>query len=135
VILVLISLAFPQSRLFFFTLAQVFFHIAWGIVRAFLPCGVLPRKSVKGQIVLITGTGSGIGRMTAIEFAKLGARLVLWDINEQMNMETKKMLDEIGANSHAYTVDLSDRRQIYAVAAKVQKEVGKERNFSTVPMS
>jgi hypothetical protein len=34
-----------------------------------------PKKSVTGEIVLITGSGSGIGRQLALEFGKLGAVL------------------------------------------------------------
>ncbi|VDK69674.1 unnamed protein product [Cylicostephanus goldi] len=33
----------------------------------------------------------------AIEFAKLGSKVVLWDINEKSNLETKQMLDELKA--------------------------------------
>jgi all-trans-retinol dehydrogenase (NAD+) len=33
--------------------------------------------------VLITGAASGIGRLMALEFASMGAKVVLWDINEQ----------------------------------------------------
>ncbi|EPB79284.1 hypothetical protein ANCCEY_01577 [Ancylostoma ceylanicum] len=50
-----------------------------------------------GETVLITGSGSGLGRGMAIEFAKLGSKIVLWDINEKGNMETKKMLDDLKA--------------------------------------
>ncbi len=39
-------------------------------------------KAVEGEVVLITGAGSGIGRLMALKFAKLGAQLVLWDVNE-----------------------------------------------------
>ncbi|KAL6729240.1 hypothetical protein Aduo_000314 [Ancylostoma duodenale] len=66
-------------------------------IKALLPMGVLPRKSVKGETVLITGSGSGLGRGMAVEFAKLGSKVVLWDINEKGNMETKKMLDDLKA--------------------------------------
>jgi NAD(P)-dependent dehydrogenase (short-subunit alcohol dehydrogenase family) len=39
-------------------------------------------KSVAGEVVLITGGGSGIGRLMALKLAALGARVVLWDINK-----------------------------------------------------
>lgn len=49
------------------------------LVKLFIP---KRRKSVAGEVVLITGAGHGIGRLTAYEFAKLKSKLVLWDINK-----------------------------------------------------
>ncbi|XP_040822634.1 estradiol 17-beta-dehydrogenase 11 isoform X2 [Ochotona curzoniae] len=49
------------------------------LVKLFIP---KKKKSVSGEIVLITGAGHGIGRQTAYEFAKLKSKLVLWDINK-----------------------------------------------------
>lgn len=49
------------------------------LVKLFIP---VKRKSVSGELVLITGAGHGIGRITAYEFAKRQSKLVLWDINK-----------------------------------------------------
>uniref|UniRef100_A0A914VE52 Epidermal retinol dehydrogenase 2 n=1 Tax=Plectus sambesii TaxID=2011161 RepID=A0A914VE52_9BILA len=93
-------------------------------VKALLPCGVLPRKSVTGEVVLITGAGSGLGRLMALQFAKLGARLVLWDVNQAGNEQTAKMVKGVGGEVHSYTVDCSKRADIQSVAKQVKKEVG-----------
>ncbi|XP_016063200.1 PREDICTED: epidermal retinol dehydrogenase 2 isoform X1 [Miniopterus natalensis] len=84
-----------------------------------------PRKSVAGEIVLITGAGSGIGRLLALMFARLGAVLVLWDINQDRNEETCSMARDAGATrACAYTCDCSRREDVYRVAHQVKKEVG-----------
>ncbi|XP_006204790.1 short-chain dehydrogenase/reductase family 16C member 6-like [Vicugna pacos] len=83
------------------------------------------KKDVAGETVLITGAGSGLGRLMAIKFASLGAILVLWDINEEGNMETYRMVKEKeGVKAFAYTCDCSNRQEIYRVADQVKKEVG-----------
>lgn len=109
-----------------------FFHMLWiviissilAMIKSILPSKFLPKKSVKGKTILITGSGSGMGRLMAIEFGKLGARIVLWDIDEKMNLETKGILDGLGIESAAYKIDLTDRKQIYVLAEKVKKEFG-----------
>lgn len=84
-----------------------------------------PWKNVAGEIILITGAGSGLGRLLALKFASLGAVLVLWDINEENNKETCKMAREAGApETYAYTCDCSQKEEVYRVADQVRKEVG-----------
>ncbi|XP_006877356.1 PREDICTED: short-chain dehydrogenase/reductase family 16C member 6-like [Chrysochloris asiatica] len=83
------------------------------------------KKSVAGEIVLITGAGSGLGRQLAIKFGRLGAILVLWDINKEGNMETSKLVKENGAvKVFTYTCDCSNKQEVYSVAEQVKKEVG-----------
>uniref|UniRef100_A0A183C387 Short-chain dehydrogenase/reductase 3 n=1 Tax=Globodera pallida TaxID=36090 RepID=A0A183C387_GLOPA len=106
------------------TLCEAVYYWWIGALKAVPILHIFPRKSLKGQIVLITGSGSGIGRLMAIKFGKLGSKIVLWDVNERLNAETKMALDELDIESFAYTIDLSDREAIYAVAERVKQEVG-----------
>uniref|UniRef100_A0A8C5YPL5 Short-chain dehydrogenase/reductase family 16C member 6-like n=1 Tax=Marmota marmota marmota TaxID=9994 RepID=A0A8C5YPL5_MARMA len=88
---------------------------------------IIPRKKkdVAGEIVLITGAGSGLGRLLALHFARTGAILVLWDINQESNMETCRLAKEKGGvKVFAYKCDCSNRQEVYSVADQVKKEVG-----------
>ncbi|XP_017294431.1 epidermal retinol dehydrogenase 2 isoform X2 [Kryptolebias marmoratus] len=88
---------------------------------------VVPRKkkNISGELVLITGAGSGIGRLMAQEFAALGAVLVLWDINEEGMKETVRLLKSSGASRvHHFVCDCSDKKEVYRVAEQVKREVG-----------
>ncbi|XP_062489338.1 epidermal retinol dehydrogenase 2-like [Pezoporus occidentalis] len=83
------------------------------------------KKSVSGEIVLITGAGSGIGRLLSLKFANLGATVVLWDINQEGLKETSKLVKENGVvRVHSYVCDCSNRQDVYRVADQVKKEVG-----------
>ncbi|XP_038204201.1 short-chain dehydrogenase/reductase family 16C member 6 [Arvicola amphibius] len=88
---------------------------------------VIPKKKkdVAGEIVLITGAGSGLGRLLAMHFASHGAILVLWDINQEGNMETCRLAKEKGAMKvFTYKCDCSNRKEVYRVADQVREEVG-----------
>uniref|UniRef100_A0A8C3WIJ8 Short chain dehydrogenase/reductase family 16C member 5 n=1 Tax=Catagonus wagneri TaxID=51154 RepID=A0A8C3WIJ8_9CETA len=83
---------------------------------------LVPRKKVAGEIVLITGAGSGLGRLLALRFAHLGSVLVLWDISQEGNEETRKMAQEAGAaGAYAYTCDCSRKEDVYRVADQTYK--------------
>jgi len=47
----------------------------------------------KNKVVLITGGVSGIGRLLALECKKLGAKVIVWDVNEDGVEEMKKNVD------------------------------------------
>nr|XP_056711120.1 estradiol 17-beta-dehydrogenase 11-like isoform X2 [Euleptes europaea] len=90
-------------------------------IKLFIP---VKRKSVTGEIVLITGAGHGLGRAMAYEFAKHRSRLVLWDINKQGVEETAAECRRLGATAHAFVVDCSNKEEIYCTAEKVKEEIG-----------
>ncbi|NXY66557.1 RDHE2 dehydrogenase, partial [Callaeas wilsoni] len=83
------------------------------------------KKNVSGDIVLVTGAGSGIGRLLAVKFARLGATVVVWDINQEGLNCTVRLARENGAGRvHSYVCDCSKRQDVYRVADQVKKEVG-----------
>lgn len=58
--------------------------------------------SLQGKTILITGASGGIGRATAVECSKLGAHLILTDINEDGLKDTFKQLEN--QEGHRYIV-------------------------------
>lgn len=77
------------------------------------------KRDMKGDKVLITGGAQGIGKLMAIEFAKLGCSLVLWDINEAGLKEAKVELEALGVTCDTYVVDVTNRATIYEAAKQV----------------
>lgn len=51
------------------------------IVNLFIPLKY-KMKSIAGEITLVTGGGGGLGRLTALRLANLGAIVVIWDVNK-----------------------------------------------------
>jgi len=84
----------------------------------------LTQKSVKGEIVLITGGASGIGLLTAEKLAREGSKVVVWDVNQPALEKAKVDLKAKGIEITTFKVDLCDRLAIYAAAEEVKKRVG-----------
>ncbi|KAH7726495.1 short-chain dehydrogenase/reductase family 16C member 6-like protein [Aphelenchoides avenae] len=82
------------------------------------------QKDISGKVVVLTGAGGGIGRELAKRLAHNGCVLALWDIATTNNEATARMCHEMGVKAHAYTVDISDRQQVYATAKRVREDLG-----------
>lgn len=67
---------------------------------------------VKGKIVVLTGAASGIGRSTAILFAKEGAIQVLSDINEEGLKKTYEMIEEGKDRTTIMKVDVTNPEEV-----------------------
>lgn len=73
---------------------------------------------LKDRVAVITGSASGIGRATALEFAKEGARVVVADINSQGASETAKLITAGGGTAVAVEVDVSNADSVQNLAHK-----------------
>jgi 3-oxoacyl-[acyl-carrier protein] reductase len=65
-----------------------------------------------GKTILITGAASGIGRATALIFAREGANVVCADINETGVKETAEQVNGIGSQALALTIDVTRRAAV-----------------------
>ncbi|GAA2748284.1 SDR family oxidoreductase [Kitasatospora cinereorecta] len=77
-----------------------------------------------GELVVVTGGGSGIGRATALAFAEQGARVVVCDRDLESAERTAELCMLTGSAAHAYRVDVSDGTAVDAFAATVAAEHG-----------
>jgi len=77
-----------------------------------------------GQLMVITGGGSGIGRESALAFARRGAEVVLSDVNLDAAKQTAAMIDEAGGTAHAYQLDVADEAAVHAHADDVAEKHG-----------
>lgn len=83
-----------------------------------------PGREFGGDLVVVTGSASGIGRATAAAFAAEGARVVVADIDEG---GAKRTADEIGADggeAHVYQVDVADADAMERFAEYVRDTFG-----------
>lgn len=80
-------------------------------------------SSFDGQVVVITGAGSGIGRALAQNFAQRGAILALCDYNAAALEETRTLLPQ-SVRVSCSTVDVSSREAVFAFAESVVAEFG-----------
>ncbi|KOU52512.1 short-chain dehydrogenase [Streptomyces sp. WM6378] len=78
-----------------------------------------------GQLVLVTGAASGIGRATAFAFAEAGARIVAVDRDAEGATRTAEMSRLIGSpEAWGEAVDVSDEQAMEKLAEKVATEYG-----------
>lgn len=80
---------------------------------------------VEGKVAIVTGAGSGIGRASALAFAREGAKVVVSDVNDTGGEETVKLLVEAGGAAIYQHCDITDEAQVEALVAKAVSTFGR----------
>jgi NADP-dependent 3-hydroxy acid dehydrogenase YdfG len=76
------------------------------------------------RVVVITGGGSGFGRLMAGMAAERGARVVVADVNGDAATETAEEIAKAGGEAEAVTVDVRELDQVKAMASKAVERFG-----------
>ena len=77
------------------------------------------------KVSLITGAGSGIGRASAIAFAREGAKVVVSDINAEGGEETVSRISEIGGQAIFVPADVSRAGDVEALVQSTVQQYGR----------
>lgn len=81
--------------------------------------------SYAGKVAFITGGGSGIGRATALAFARAGASVAIAGVPEQDHQETARMIEEIGSRAFAVRCDVRHAEDIQQALQKTIETFGR----------
>ena len=78
-----------------------------------------------GQVALVTGSGSGMGRATALEMASCGARLALFARRKEPLEETAEMIRAAGGEAFVVPGDTRDEGSIETAMERIKDHYGK----------
>ncbi|NEU30463.1 glucose 1-dehydrogenase [bacterium LRH843] len=67
---------------------------------------------LKEKVILVTGSGSGIGKCTALLFAKEGAKVIINDISEKQGNETVAEIQANGGEAHYLYADVTNAAEV-----------------------
>src|ERR671911_544917 len=80
---------------------------------------------VEGKVALVTGGASGIGRATALTFAREGAKSVIADMNGDGGHQTVHMITENGGEAIFVQVDVTQATEVEAMISKAVETYGR----------
>ncbi len=75
--------------------------------------------SLNGKVALITGGAKGIGKEIALLFAKEGANIVICDVELEEAQKTAKEIQDLGRESLAFKVDVTDSASVQGAVDKI----------------
>jgi NAD(P)-dependent dehydrogenase (short-subunit alcohol dehydrogenase family) len=87
--------------------------------------GVLDRFRLDGEVAVVTGGSSGIGRAAAHAMAEVGARIVLVDIDGERAQTAAKAMSAAGLEAESLSLDVADALQVAEIFGQIAKRHGR----------
>src|SRR5499426_3652526 len=80
---------------------------------------------LSGQVAIVTGAGRGIGRATALELARLGADVVVAELDQDGAKRTAGEVAALGRRALAVPTDVTSRADLRAMVDRARAELGR----------
>ncbi|WP_043338079.1 glucose 1-dehydrogenase [Belnapia moabensis] len=81
--------------------------------------------TLAGKVAFVTGAANGIGRATALAFAREGASVAVTDVADEGNRETARMIEALGGRALALRCDVARAADIEAALAAAAEAFGR----------
>src|SRR5947208_378910 len=80
---------------------------------------------LKDKVCVITGAGSGMGRVAAEVFAREGATVAVFEVMSETGEETVTCLRAAGAEAHFFRCDVADEASVRGAAESTVARYGR----------
>ena len=76
---------------------------------------------VEGKVAIVTGGASGLGKATAEALIAAGAKVAIWDLNEELGQQ---VVAQLGENAHFIKINVTDETAVEAAINEVVERFG-----------
>ena len=90
---------------------------------------------LQGQIAIVTGAGRGIGRATALELARLGADVVVAELDKPGAERTAGEVTALGRRALAVPTDVTRQADLAAMVERTRAAFGRDRKSTRLNSS